>query len=587
MKFVKLEQKPKNRKNLFIITGIVLILIIASLIYYFNFYNKEETFSTNTILLKLNIPINGELSQTIKITNDYKKEQKFEVYSEGLDGIVTLDNFQFSLSSGESKEIIISFKDINNKIEVYSGNLIIKTSNFKKEIPVIIGTEDKNNYFAITQKILSEDVSPGGKIKMEIRIFNLVDKEIHNIKSYYIIKNFNNDVLITDNENLAVKDSTSIIKLIDLPKNTKYGKYIFITSINYDHSQAMASSFFEISKKPSVFRFSSDNFIYYLVLLVLIFIFGTIIFFFYFISSRNPVAYLKRQQEREFKKNVEVMKKYEEGLRKQKREEERKRAEQCEEELKKKRASTRRYNQIKEKILEFMEKIGKNQTSDKKLKKELEEKDYLVSKAAKKIKQFEIPKENIFTRLKKKFARYMQKKREEKDYLVSGAGQKLKHFAVSKENIFRRLKNKFKRYMQKKGEEAEEEKKKNEEKRIIEEEQKQKKIKEEPRTGIIVAIQQKLKELNFKKNKILANLKKKHKKQLEEVKELKKEKKKEVIKEKLDEWKTEGEEMVEIQKELKIPKTKINKILEKKGENVEKEFMKKFYSDLKGKKNKF
>lgn len=311
---------PKSRKKLFIISGIILVLILIALsAYYFNFYDKQDNFSVNTILLKSNIQLGSELSQTIQITNDYSKKQDFSVYFEGLDEIANLNETEFSIDSGESKNIFIYFKDIKNQINVYSGNLIIKNSKSKKEIPVIIAVEDSKKSFAITQKILNnpDEIYVKDNLKLDLKIFDLVGKELKNVKATYIIKDFNSGVLFSEDEDLAVKESVSLTKTFNFPANIKPDKYVFVTIISSENSKSITSTYFEISRKKFGMSFNSIEF---LALILLIFVFGTLILFFKFLKGQEGLSHLRTQQKDEIRNTVEAFNHYKKILEEEKEE---------------------------------------------------------------------------------------------------------------------------------------------------------------------------------------------------------------------------------------------------------------------------
>ena len=91
----------------------------------------------NTIFLKSNILIGGEALSSIKITNNEEMEQNFEVYFDDFNEFASIKDKKFTLNPGQSKNIEINFRDINNKVEIYAGKLIVETEILIKEIPII------------------------------------------------------------------------------------------------------------------------------------------------------------------------------------------------------------------------------------------------------------------------------------------------------------------------------------------------------------------------------------------------------------------------------------------------------------------
>ena len=88
-----------------------MILVIILLAGNLNSKNSDSNFELNTVLLKSVIEYGEDISSVIKITNVKNFEQEFSVRVNGLDGLVDLNDDNFVLNSGESKELIVSFYD--------------------------------------------------------------------------------------------------------------------------------------------------------------------------------------------------------------------------------------------------------------------------------------------------------------------------------------------------------------------------------------------------------------------------------------------------------------------------------------------
>ncbi len=295
-----------NEKRILIVIGII---VSISIIFFVtsSYYSNKESFSVDTILLKINLPLGGELVNNIKITNNEKSSQDFKIYLNNLENIAFLLDNNFKLGFEQSKKVKIFLKDIKNEVKIYSGQLIIKSIKSEKKIPIIIGIEDKNPFFAIIQNSIPkyDKVNPGSKLGIEIKIFNLQDISLHNVKVKYSIENLEGESIFSEEENLVIKESISMSKIINLPKNLNYGNYLFVTSIDYKDSKSMAGYLFEVVKKEKgVF---SGEFKFFLILIIF-FILGILALFFYFIKTKEEVLIqLKKQQQEELYKNLELI----------------------------------------------------------------------------------------------------------------------------------------------------------------------------------------------------------------------------------------------------------------------------------------
>lgn len=301
-------------KNSVIITLIAFLVLISILFFFFksdfsnSIFNKNS-FEVNTILLKLNIPSGGSSIENIKITNK-GKTQDFEISFEHMDSFATADFNKFSLLPYEEQIVQISFSDPTHQPKVYVGNLVIKTSDSIKKIPVILGVDDKNAVFAITQKPLPNylEIHPGEKIGMDIKFFNLMSNGLANVGVEYMVDNFDGETIVSEQENIIIEGSLSTIKLIDIPKNIKSGKYVFITSLNYETTKSSSTYFFEIKDKG--FDVNLSKFGDYLIIIILVIIMFILIFLFNLVRHKEEVSYLKKQQANELSNNLKLISQY-------------------------------------------------------------------------------------------------------------------------------------------------------------------------------------------------------------------------------------------------------------------------------------
>ena len=304
-------------RNTKILIGVfIIIFIIVAGVYLFGGNLKTyESFTTNTIIFKLNIPFSGETVNPIRITNEENQEQSFKITFKNLDSIVSAEQDEFSISAKESKDINITFRDFARQIEVYTGELIIESPKAKKTIPVILTIQDQYNDFGIVQNPIPKYniVTPGGKLGMDIKIVNLKDNQLHNIKAVYEVRNMKNEIIISENEDFAVGDSVIKSKIFDIPKTLDYGNYVFITSIEYDTSKAIATNVFEIERNKS------NEILNYTVVLILIFVMSFFAMFFYSMKTRDElISKLKTQQKRELIGNIKIVNRYEKELKDEK-----------------------------------------------------------------------------------------------------------------------------------------------------------------------------------------------------------------------------------------------------------------------------
>ena len=293
------------KKKWWIIFAIVILLIAITISYLIYSLPKQGNFS-KTSLLRISIPLGGEYPASIKVSNDERTKQDFKVSFNNFDRLAKVEEGEFTLNPGEDKKINILFKDEKNVPGVYVGKLIISTSLKKEEIPVIFMLEDPNNAFAIILDSIPkyDSVYPGGKVGVEIKVYDLIGSTIPTVDAAYLIKNFEDDVIFTGEGNLIVGGGSKT-ELISIPLDWKKGDYIFMTSIDYKGTNSFGSYLFTISDKESTNLSGTFNIFIIIVIILVLLIFGTV---FYFIKTRDDLfVQLKKQQYSELKRNIQFL----------------------------------------------------------------------------------------------------------------------------------------------------------------------------------------------------------------------------------------------------------------------------------------
>ncbi len=292
------------KKKWIFISVLIIFLAIAGFVFVkMNYFSGEAGLATNIILIKLNMETGGEATDNIRITNTEMIQRDFSVYFNKLDNLASIDEKTFSLGPGESKEIKVFFKDNIREVGVYTGQLIIETFDAVKKIPIILTVEGSNPPFAIIQSTIPkyENVYPNGKLGVEIKVFDLDYVSLPNVHVKYSIKNFNNEIIWSDEEDLTLGESMN--KIINLP-NVPLGDYVFITTIDYAETQSVSSYLFNVVKKDKL-AYESSNFF---IVIILIFVVGSLALLFYFIKrSDDLLIKLQKQQNNELQNNINLL----------------------------------------------------------------------------------------------------------------------------------------------------------------------------------------------------------------------------------------------------------------------------------------
>ena len=296
-----------SKKKGLIIAGVILIVLAVAIGIYFKFSQSASFNITPDYPINLNLVSGAEARTSIKITNNEKESHDFKIELNRLNGIASVSETEFSLEPEESNEIKIIFDDPKNVSHVYFANLIVTNTNFKKEIPVLLTFRDSASLFSIIQKPIPKyfEVYPGGKLGVDINVFGLGVKDYSKeVKASYELLSSEESVFYYE-ENLIVGDEYSFSKVFDINSELPYGKYVLVTSIEYNGLKSISSYLFEVKPKQNKFFLEKTNL---LILVFFAFVILIVILFIYFIKSRDELLLaLRKQQSRELTKNIELI----------------------------------------------------------------------------------------------------------------------------------------------------------------------------------------------------------------------------------------------------------------------------------------
>jgi len=290
-------------KKTILVVGFVVLVIAIFVFVSFNYFSEKESFSVKPYSLQLGMLLDSKASAVVKITNNENTEQEFDISFTNFANLAFIDEKKFSLASGDSKEVKIFFNSSGSGVDIYPGQLIVRTSLLEKKIPILLNVRDKNRVFTINQDGIPEysNVYPGGKLGVKISVFDIEGKNTREVRAKYLIKNFKNELILSQEKALTIDGTYNTDYVFDIPNDWVKGDYVFVVSIDYKGIKNTAGYFFTISDKQETF---TDNTTFF-ILFILIFIVGVVILAFYFTKSRDDLlVQLKKQQNRELKRNL-------------------------------------------------------------------------------------------------------------------------------------------------------------------------------------------------------------------------------------------------------------------------------------------
>ncbi len=233
-----------------------------------------------SIVSKSNITVDKEIILVSLKQGETKKESfitkntgsgKLDINLSTVDieDFIKLSGSNFELLPGKSKTVDIDFIARQDTIpDLYIGKIIIKGGEVEKEILVVIEVESNSPLFDVAVEIPEryKQVLPGGELLTNIKLYSLGKTGRVDVKIEYQIKDDKNNIILAEEEMVAVEVQTSFVKEFQLPEKIKPGTYLVYIKANYDHQVGSASAWFSVKRKT----FLEGNMLYLIIVVIIL-----------------------------------------------------------------------------------------------------------------------------------------------------------------------------------------------------------------------------------------------------------------------------------------------------------------------------
>jgi hypothetical protein len=218
---------------------------------------KIKNFSTDKDSIQVSLKQGESIYEEITIKNRERSNLMFTLLVYDIEGFIKLSENQFSLKPNEEKTITLDFfAHEKNVPDLYIGKLIIRAGATAKEIPVVIEVESSEPLFDIKLKIPNQfkRIVAGEEVLAQIQLYNLGETGEVDVTMDYIIKREDTgEVILFEQDTLAVDEHLELIKSFEIPSTTGLGNYLFYARVNYEDKVASATDTFRIDKNFIVF----------------------------------------------------------------------------------------------------------------------------------------------------------------------------------------------------------------------------------------------------------------------------------------------------------------------------------------------
>jgi len=301
----------KNNKKLlsFFIIGIVLIgllilvLVLISKLEVSEELQEDQDLELNEESIKVLLKQRESLEKSIQITNNGESTESVLMSVENLEGMVFLDENDFSLRPGETKNLDLSFVSGSESFTfeggVYPGNLKFQYGGGEVILPIVVEIESEEVLFDVNLDFsVIDDV-----VLAEVYVYNFGDLDGASVDVTYFISSMDGVQLMSEKEEVVVQTQAFVSKSISLSEELDEGLYVFYVLTEYGDSIGTASYTFVLSEEANLLFW-----ILVVILAVLVISIGVYIYLFLMAFSKKKDK-KKIVKKKIIKKKVVVKKK--------------------------------------------------------------------------------------------------------------------------------------------------------------------------------------------------------------------------------------------------------------------------------------
>lgn len=231
-------------------------------------------FSIDKKELKISLSPGEKANQTIIIKNTGERVIKITIFIPPvLEKFITLSKDSFFIKLEEEEKIQVNFNIPETaEFNVHIGNILIRGLGIEKALPTTLEIESKDSLFDVILTIPPElkVIAPGKNIIANLKITDIGNAGLVNVTIKTVIKDFEGNIIAEKQEIISINQILEFNQTLEIPSNTKAGKYILYSIVTYDEKSATSSQEFEITGRSSWEMFALIGLIVLAILIMII-----------------------------------------------------------------------------------------------------------------------------------------------------------------------------------------------------------------------------------------------------------------------------------------------------------------------------
>ncbi len=226
-----------------------------------------ENFTVEPGVFKISLKQGATETRIIKITNIGTSNLSFNLSVLDVENLLFLSEREFTLPSGQSKEVTVDFTaTLATPPSQYFGLIRVGSTEIKY-VPVILDVNALKLDFSLDVELPKEykGVMPGETVWANISLLNLRDIIEANMTLYIAIKDFYGNIYDSGEERFIFNSSLFFERNLTVPEFAKEGSYIFYARAHCEQGLALDSDTFEVGSRYMFLSSLRSSFVFILI----------------------------------------------------------------------------------------------------------------------------------------------------------------------------------------------------------------------------------------------------------------------------------------------------------------------------------
>ncbi len=278
--------------------------------------SKGVDFTIDTENVKVILKQGQTQEKTITIKNTGTGILDLTTFFQGIGQFIfspSSDEIKSRLNPNEEQTLNLVFgAEENQKPDIYTGKIIIKSKAIEKIINTILEIESAKPLFDVDVEIVPQykSIFPGEEVLMDVSLFNVRGFGRVDVSLEYSIQDFEGNLIASEHETVAAETQAKFSRQLLIPSGVKPGTYVAAVKVIYEDSVGIGSDLFEVKAKTlRLYPVALRGYVPYLLIAILLVVAASAFLIYKFgLPKRKDIAKTKEEETKVIKTEEKAQK---------------------------------------------------------------------------------------------------------------------------------------------------------------------------------------------------------------------------------------------------------------------------------------